>query len=90
MKKISLLFALLMCGCSTNIAKVQEYVMAYQTSEVQEYTHDVRLAHINDFYVEVDEKCNYKHIAIKKTDNIIYYHVYGIEEKVSNKGWVKA
>lgn len=90
MKKISLLLALLMCGCSTNVVKVQEYVFAYQTSEVQEETHDVRLAHINDFYVEVPNNCNYKHISIKKTDQITYYYVYGIEEKVSNKGWVKA
>ena len=68
--------------------KVLNYTYAYQTSEVQEYTHDIYLAHcVHDIYIEVPEDHANTYITAKKTDKIIYYRVYDCDFKVSNKGW---
>lgn len=68
--------------------KITDFTYAYQTSEVQEYTHDVYLAHCtHDIYIEVPEDYSESSIVLKKTNKMIYYYVYGVEYKVSNKGW---
>lgn len=68
--------------------KILNYTYAYQTSEVQEYTHDIYLAHCqNDVYIEVPEDYSNSSIRLKKTNKMIYYYVYGVDFKVSNKGW---
>ena len=89
MKKLSLLLVpLLLSGCDTTSFGVIDYTYAYQTSEVQEYTHDVYLAHCKgDIYVEVPEDYYLSMVDLKKTNKMIYYYVYGVDHKVSNKGW---
>lgn len=68
--------------------KVDGFAYAYQTSEVQEFTHDVYLAHcMGDIYVEVPETYYLPSIRLKETQKIIYYRIYGVDHKVSNKGW---
>lgn len=90
MKKL-LLLLLILAGCTNNSrwhAVIQDKVYAYQTSEVQEYTHDVYLAVCkDDVYVEIPEDYEKEYVPLKKTNKIIYYRVYGIEDKVSNKGY---
>ena len=68
------------------------YVYSYQTSEVQEYTHDCRLATFKDYednmsYVEVDANYDETFVDVVKSDKKIYYRVYDIEKKVSDNGW---
>ena len=96
MKKLTLKIALLtsillLASCENNNAsefKVNGFNYAYQTSEVQDYTHDVYLACcMGDIYVEVPETYYYPSIKLKETKKIIFYRVYGIDHKVSNKGW---
>jgi len=97
MKKLLLLLSLLLVGCkNTDIKKfkVDSYCYSYQTSEIQEYTHDCKLAEFTDnknqtCYVEVETDYNESNIKVKKTDKIVYYRVYDIEYKVSNNGWIK-
>ena len=81
---------LVLASCSTIARKeveVESYAVAYQTSEVQEYTHDCYLAKCGDIYVEVNWGLNLESITIEKTDHVVYWHVHGIDEKVSNEGW---
>lgn len=95
MKKLLLLLPLLLVSCkNTDVKKfkVDSYCYSYQTSEIQEYTHDCRLAEFTDnenqtCYVEVETDYNESNIKVKKTDKIVYYRVYDIEYKVSNNGW---
>ena len=101
MKKLLLLLPLLLCSCkSKNSAtpeqskmfSVASYVYSYQTSEVQDYTHDCRLAVFTDnenktCYVEVAYTYNEETINVKKSEKLIYYRVYDIKEKVSNNYW---
>lgn len=90
MKKLSLLLLapLLLGGCKHTTFGVVDYTYAYQTSEVQEYTHDIYLAHCKgDIYVEIPENYYSTTIDLKKTNKMIYYYVYGVDHKVSNKGW---
>lgn len=94
MKKILLLLILLLSGCSSKPkykywhAVIQGYDYSYQTSEVQENTHDVRLAICkNETYIEVSENYNKTYVALKYTGKLIYYRVYNNDKKVSNKGW---
>jgi len=101
MKKLLLLLPLLLSGCKSKNSSTTEqskmfsvaaYVYSYQTSEVQEYTHDCRLAQFIDneeqwCYVEVESEYNETYVCVKKTDKIIYYRIYSCGEKVSNNRW---
>lgn len=82
-------FALMLCGCSNYVTKnVRDYAYSYMTSEVQDYTHDVYLACCEgDIYVEVPEWYKEKTVRLAESDKTIWYYVYGIDGKVSNKGW---
>lgn len=87
-KLLAVLPLMLLVACNNNKYKVEDYTYAYQTSEVQEYTHDIYLAHCeNGAYVEVPENYNKSYISLKKIDKVIYYYVYGVDEKVSNMGY---
>ena len=96
MKKL-LLLSLLLCACNSQVKDyktfdVNSYTYSYQTSEVQEYTHDCHLAVFTDnenktCYVEVDYSYNEETINVKKTEKLIWYRVYDIEEKVYNNYW---
>lgn len=89
-KFIALMLPLLLLTACDKKIKIEGFTYAYQTSEVQDVTHDVYLAHCeNDIYIEVDEDYSKGSVAVKKTGNIIYYRVYGRDDKVSNKGWEK-
>lgn len=88
------LLPLLLVGCKKpqNKFTVLTYCYSYQTSEVQDYTHDCRLAVFVDnegktCYVEVDYSYYEDTIKVKKTEKNITYRVYSFEEKVSNNGW---
>lgn len=94
MKKLLLLLPLLLCGCKKDYKTfdVISYAYSYQTSEVQEYTHDCKLAQFRDdenkiCYIEVAYSYNKETINVKKDEKLIYYRVYDIEEKVSNNSW---
>lgn len=91
MKKISLLLLgllFMMVSCNkTSKVKVVNYDIAVITSEVQEYTHNLKLAHLdNDIYVEVPNDYNEETINIEYTGKVIYYHTVN-GNKVSNKGY---
>lgn len=93
MKKLILLaLPLLLTSCGKadfREYKVIAYDYAYQTSEVQEYTHDIRVAKIDSgVYVEVPDDYKGYYIQVKPSEKITYYYVYGEEQKVSNGGWV--
>ena len=91
MKIIKLLFLALPLLSSCNPAtthKVLSYHIAYQTSEVQEYTHDLNLAKISDtVYIEVPQNYHKKTVQIIYNGNIVYYWIEPYT-KVSNQGWV--
>ena len=95
MKKLLLLLPLLLISCkNTNVKKfkVDSYCYSYQTSEIQEYTHDCRLAIFNDTikqkcFVEVPYDYYEKYINVKYTGKKIWYRVYDINEKCYNNGW---
>jgi len=92
MKKIILLLALLPTLASCNPddcrAKVIGYHMAYQTSEVQEYTHDVKVAELSqNRFIEVPNDYKETTITIRQTGKITYFYIYDVEDKVSDKGW---
>ena len=89
MKKLLLLVSLLLCACNKNWhAVIKDYDYAYQTSEVQENTHDIRLAVCDgDVYIEIKESYKKGYVNLKHTGKVIYYRVYKVDEKVSNKGW---
>ena len=73
---------------SNDGCKILDYTYAYQTSEVQEYTHDVYLAHcVNDAYIEVPIGYSKSTVKLKKASKWIYYWVYDVDYEVSNKGW---
>lgn len=90
MKKL-LSLLLILTGCANNNgwhAVIQDRVYAYQTSEVQEYTHDIYLAVCkNNVYIEISKNYKKSYLPLKKTGKMIYYRIYGIEDKVSNKGY---
>lgn len=92
-KTIILLLAslLLLTACESTKKEtfsIRSFTYAYQTSEVQDYTHDVYIAHCNgDIYVEVPETYYQLAIDLTYTKKIVTYYVYGVEHKVSNKGW---
>ena len=94
MKKLLLLLPLLLCSCNKDYKTfdIISYAYSYQTSEVQDYTHDCRLAVFTDnenktCYVEVAYTYNEETINVKKGEKLIYYRVYDIKEKVSNNYW---
>lgn len=70
-------------------AVIRDYDYAYQTSQVQEITHDIRLAICdNETYIAIDRNYNKSYVPLKYTGNYIYYWVYKVsDQKVSNKGW---
>jgi uncharacterized protein YcfL len=91
MKKISLLLLgllFMMASCSNRSkVKVVNYDVAVITSEVQEHTHNLKLAHLdNDIYVEVPNDYDKDTISIEYTGKVIYYHTVN-GDKVSNKGY---
>lgn len=100
MKKLLLLvLPLLLAGCKNSEPAEQSkmfsvacYVYSYQTSEVQEYTHDCHIAVFKDdvkqyCYVEVPYEYHETTINVKYTGKMIWYRVYGIETRVYNYGW---
>lgn len=91
MKKISLLLLgllFMMASCSNRSkVRVVNYDVAVITSEVQEHTKNLKLAHLdNDIYVEVPNDYNEETISIEYTGKVIYYHTAN-GDKVSNKGY---
>lgn len=80
-------------GVITYTFKVDEYVIADITSEVQEITHDMYLAHCkrgaNDCFIEVPVNDTRTELQLYYTGYIITYTVsHGIvSQKVSNNGW---
>ena len=89
-----ILKALLLCGLLTGCGKptttlnVNNYTIAYITSEVQEYTHDLRMVHCeNDIYIEVPYDYSKNTVNVKYTGKLIEYWVEDSEIKVSNKGY---
>ena len=99
MKKLLLLLPLLLAGCKNSTTTEESkmfsvacYVYSYQTSEVQEYTHDCHIAAFNDdvkqlCYVEVPNEYHDTEINVKYTGKLIWYRIYGIDGKVYNYGW---
>lgn len=94
MKKLLTIVALSMCaltGCSKDNGKlldVDGYTTAYITSEVQEYTHDLRMAHCeNDIYIEVPYGYSKDKVNVEYTGKFVYYWVEDSDVKVSNKGF---
>ena len=97
MKKLLLLLPLLLVGCKKEIPAenkftVVTYCYSYQTSEVQDYTHDCRLAKFRDYdykdcYVEVPPNYNQDTIKVGFTGKVIFYRIYNYDYKVSNNGW---
>lgn len=80
-------------GAITYTFKVDEHVIAEITSEVQEHTHDMYLAHCvrgaNDCYIEVPVNDTRTELQLYYTGYIIKYTITrGIgSTKVSNNGW---
>ena len=67
--------------------KVINYDIAHITSEVQETTHDLKVANCGDgIYVEVPNDFTSENVKIKYTGKMIYYRI-STGEKVSNKGY---
>lgn len=100
MKKLLIftLLPLLLVGCKNkekepqNKFTVLNYCYSYQTSEIQDYTHDCRLAKFKDLdkkecYVEVSPNYNKSEIEVEYTGKVIYYRIYYYDYKVSNNGW---
>ena len=94
MKRIKMLMTLpiILCGCNnlikTETFLVKNYTYSFITSEVQEVTHDVYLAHCdNGYYIEVPENTKKVKIDVIKKDKVIYYHVNDTDEKVNNGGY---
>lgn len=105
MKKLSLIMgiaALALTGCKNGVEKeysmeIQEFAVAYTTSEVQEVTHDVHLAHCKkslslfNYYIEIPELPTeeYSTLIAKDSDNKVYYHITvdGKDSKVTNHGY---
>ena len=98
MKKLLLLLPLLLCSCNDSKPKdyktfdVISYAYSYQTSEVQDYTHDCHIAVFKDdvkqyCYVEVPYEYHETAINVKYTGKMIWYYVYGIQARVYNYGW---
>lgn len=101
MKKINLLLPLLLltgCNNTYNVANkpyeftVKEYKIAVQTSEVQEKTHDIRLAYCvagaNEAFIEVPLDDNREKLKLVHTGYIITYKFDSlIAREVSNNGW---
>lgn len=86
----AIMAALSLASCSSvecKDVKVDSYAVAYITSETQEYTHDCYLAKCGEIYVEVVWGLKWDSITIEKTSHVVYWHVYGVDEKVSNEGW---
>ena len=91
------LLPLLLVGCKKNEEPqnkftVLTYCYSYQTSEVQAYTHDCRLAKFKDpnmkeCYVEVPPNYYKKEVEVEYTGKVIYYRIYYTEGKVSYNGW---
>lgn len=92
------LLPLLLVGCknkekeSQNKFTILTYCYSYQTSEVQDYTHDCRLAKFRDIksiecYVEVPQDYNEDTVEVSYTGKKIFYRVYYVDVKVSNNGW---
>ena len=90
-----ILKALLLCGLLTGCGKpttttlnVNNYTIAYITSEVQEYTHDLRMVHCeDDIYIEVPYDYSKNTVNVKYTGKFIEYWVEDSDIKVSNKGY---
>lgn len=82
------LVLIVLVSCHRTIeTKVINYDIAYTTSEVQETTHDLKVANCgNGIYVEVPTEFSKDTIKLKHTGKIIYYHI-STGEKVSNKGY---
>lgn len=92
MQKLSILLLLplvLMTACNnTTYFTILDYAHAYQTSEVQNFTHDIYLAHCaGDIYVEIPDTYDLSYVEVYKTDDVVYYRIYESQFKVSDKGW---
>lgn len=94
MKKLLIIPLLLMISCGNkNVwkAKIKGYDYAYQTSRVQEYTHDIYLALVGNeaaySYIEVPEDYDNEYVPLTQTEHYYYYRVYGTDKLVSNNGW---
>ena len=69
---------------------IDGYTYSYITSEVQEYTHDVRLAKVPSIgaYIAVPEEySDPEYVYAKQTGKVVYYWIEEVEDKVSNQGW---
>ena len=80
----------MLAGCSSPYTeyRVVSYETAVITSEVQDYTHDLRIANLgNDIYVEVPQDYDSEYLAAEYTGEVVYYWLEGYSEKVSNRGW---
>lgn len=71
---------------SNDGCKILNYTYAYQTSEIQEYTHDVYLAHCeNDIYIEVPIGYSKSTVKLKDSAENIYrtfIRDYGVREHI--------
>ena len=76
------------CGETTTTLNVNNYTIAYITSEVQEYTHDLRMGHCeDDIYIEVPYDYSKNTVKVRYTGRLIEYWVEDSDIKVSNKGY---
>lgn len=80
------------CGKITasdpNTFHIEEFVFAYETSEPRTTYGDIYLAHCEGgIYVEIPDDYYLTSIKLERTGKKIYYIVYDLRGKVSNKGW---
>ena len=105
MKKLGLfmgIVALTLSGCTNGVEKeypmeINEFTVAYITSEVQEETHDINLAHCKkslslfEYYIEIPEVPaeEYTTLVAKDSDKKVYYHIDidGKDSEVTNHGY---
>ena len=96
MKMIKTILKILLLCCSlagcgkttTTTLNVNNYTIAYITSEVQEYTHDLKIGHCeDDIYIEVPYDYSKHTVNVKYTGRFIEYWVEDSDIKVSNKGY---
>jgi hypothetical protein len=71
--------------------KVLNYDVAYITSDVQEYTHDLKIAHLeNNIYIQVPDDYDEEYVDIVQTGHETFFYIMSSKEKVSDKGYKKA
>lgn len=97
MKKLLLLLPLLVACKPKEVitewrATIEGYTYSYQTSEVQEVTHDCYLAIVSssfedETFIEIPVNYSKTYVDLVKTNKMIYYWVYDRDYIVSNRGW---